>query len=77
MSVGKSSTSLTYRYLIKIGDDFKTITLNKKGVVGIFDLKKNQEELIEFVKKEKLSYRKEKDIVKIVEFISDNSTKFI
>ncbi len=67
-NVGKSRRYIVYKYLINLNNSFSKIELNKKSILNSF--KANQFELEKFVKREKLSYKKEKDIVKIMNFIS-------
>ena len=53
-------------YYIKKGNDFKKIKLKKKDILLLFDNKSNL--VSNFVKENKLSYKKEKDINKIFIF---------
>lgn len=68
----KSKKSLKYSYLIKSNDLFKHIELNKKSVVAFFEGK--EDELYKFVKEEKLSYKKEKDLIKIIDFMLNKTS---
>ena len=72
LTVGKSYTTLDYDYLIKVADVFKKVELNKKGIIKLVETKASQELLIDFVKKEKLSYKKEKDFIEIFKYIYKN-----
>ncbi|MCF6180826.1 hypothetical protein [Lutibacter sp.] len=74
-SVGKSKALLSYKYLVKINNKFKKIELNKKNIISLFDDKLEREKLIQFVKKNKLSYRSLKDVIKIFKFLLNNSGK--
>lgn len=74
LSVGPSFTSLVYKYLVRVDDEFKLIQLNKKSIIGLLDNKKNQELLVEFAKEQKLSFKNEKDVTRILEFIFVNSS---
>ncbi len=65
--VGKSRRYIVYKYIINLNNSFSKIELNKKSILNLF--KANQFELEKFVKRKKLSYKKEKDIVKIMNFI--------
>jgi len=63
---GKTKVSLDYKYLIVSKDDFKKIELNKKSIINFFD---EDSKLKSFVKKERLSYKKEKDVIKIIDYM--------
>ncbi|PCI09617.1 MAG: hypothetical protein COB73_05105 [Flavobacteriaceae bacterium] len=63
-TVGSGRMSTSFAYLIKNGSESKTIELNKKSVLSLFD--DQQEELKKFVKENHLSYKNEKDLITIV-----------
>lgn len=71
-TVGESKRTLTFKYLIKFEGEFKKIELNKKSILSLL---KNKDLLVKFVKKQNLSYKKEKDVVRILSFIFDNENK--
>lgn len=72
LSVGKSYTTLDYDYLIKLADVFEKVELNKKDIVNLVGSDENQDMLIDFVKSEKLSYKREKDFIEIFKYILKN-----
>jgi len=72
-SIGKSTTALIYKYLIKSDDAIKMISLNKKSILGLLKSEFDKENLETYVKTENLSYKKEEDTIKIFEFILKNS----
>ncbi len=74
-SVGQPKTLLVLNYLVKSEDGFSKIELNKKSVLDFFE--SNKEKLTNFVKKERLSYKKEDDVKKIFEYMLINSTSNI
>lgn len=75
-TVSKSNAFVTYKYLIKFEDEFTQIEFNKKSILSL--VKDDfQNVLEEFIDKEKLSYKRENDIVKILEFMFKNSSKMI
>ncbi len=75
-SVGKSHAFVTYKYLIKFEDEFTQIEFEKNSILSL--VKDDFHNVLEeFIDKEKLSYRREKDIVKILEYIFKNSSKMI
>ena len=63
-TVGSGRMSTSFAYLIKKGNESKTIELNKKSVLSLFE--DQQEELKRFVKEKDLSYKKEKDLITII-----------
>jgi hypothetical protein len=71
---GRSKELLDFQYLIKSDDVFKKIELNKKAILDLFEKK---DLLEEFVKKERLSFKKEDDIVKMLDYMFKNSSKII
>ncbi len=77
LSEGQSFTSLVYKYLIKVDNEFKTINLNKRSIVGLLEDAKEKETLLEFAKKQRLSFKRERDLVKIFKFMFENSSNFI
>ena len=66
---GEGFTTLTYRYLVKVEDDFKTLSLNKKSILSLLETKNEQEELIDYVKKNNLSFKREHDVSRILEYL--------
>ena len=63
----KTNRSLTFKYLIVAKDDFRKIELNKNSIVKFFESDKNK--LKSFVKKNRLSYKKENDIIVIIDYM--------
>ncbi len=63
----KSKALLKYNYLVFSDEGYEKIELNKRSIIGLFE--NNKTELESFVKKENLSYKKEKDIVIIFDFM--------
>ena len=72
-SIGKSTTALMYKYMIKSADAIKMISLNKKSILGLLKSEFDKENLETYVKTENLSYKKEEDTIKIFKFILKNS----
>jgi len=72
-SIGKSTTALIYKYLIKSDDAIKMISLNKRSILDLLESEFDKENLETYVKTENLSYKKEEDTIKIFEFILKNS----
>tara|TARA_R110001583_G_scaffold1670_3_gene12993 strand:- start:837 stop:1514 length:678 start_codon:yes stop_codon:yes gene_type:complete len=72
LSVGKSYTTLDYNYLIKLANVFEKVELNKKGIINLLKDSEDQELLIQFVKTQDLSYKKEKDFIEIFKYILKN-----
>lgn len=73
---GKATTSLTFKYLVKSKDIIKPVELSKNGFLSIFN--QDQQEIVDkYVKSEKLSYKKEKDMIEIIEFMISTSGKII
>ncbi|MDV7185729.1 hypothetical protein R3X25_00425 [Lutibacter sp. TH_r2] len=66
--VGKSKVYSIYKYMIKLGDKMETIELNKKSINNFFN---DDSELVDFVKQQHLSYKKEKDLIRILDFMFD------
>lgn len=66
-NVNPSRFVLTHSYLIKSGDVTKTLESNKKSILEFFKLQ--QVVLKKFVKENKLSYKKENDLVKIISYM--------
>lgn len=70
---GSPSISKKFRYLVKVDDNLKQIELNKKSVLGLVD-SEQMVEIEKFAKGEHLSYKKEKDVTKIIEYMLQHST---
>jgi len=70
---GSPLISKKFRYLVKIGDNLKQIELNKKSVLSLVDSVKKVE-IEKFAKEEHLSYKKEKDVTKIIEYMLQHSS---
>lgn len=68
----RSKKLLKFEYLVKLEDGYKNIELNKKSVINFFE--ENQDKLFKFVKEEKLSYKKEEDLIKILDFMLDKTS---
>lgn len=62
-------TSLVYRYLLKNKSKFTPLKLNKKSILGLIENKEDQNALSLFVKKNKLSFKREKDIGRIFNYL--------
>ncbi|PHQ57339.1 MAG: hypothetical protein COC16_01325 [Lutibacter sp.] len=71
MNLSKSEgfTSLVYRYLLKYKSEFKPLKLNKKSILGLIENKEDQNALNLFVKKNKLSFKRENDIGRILDYV--------
>ncbi|WP_372792398.1 hypothetical protein [Lutibacter sp.] len=76
-TLGKTKTLIAYNYLIKSGDLFKRIELNKSSIVSLLENDKEIDELDNFVKDQNLSYKKADDIILIFKFIFKNYNKII
>ena len=61
--------------MVKSNDEFKRVELNKKSITALFENKKDV--LESFVKKERLSFKKEKDIIRMFEYLSEYSSSII
>lgn len=72
---GASQTAVVYKYVVKSNDEFKRVELNKKSITALFENKKDV--LESFVKKERLSFKKEKDIIRMFEYLSEYSSSII
>lgn len=68
-TIVRTSKILKFKYLIQSNDEFIKIELNKKSILGLFEDK--QDILLNYVKDEKLSYKKEEDLIKILNFMFD------
>jgi len=77
LSEGQSSSSLAFRYLIKINNNFKKINLNKKSIFELLVNSNDINELEEFVQDKKLSYKKVNDIIKMLSFLIDKQSIII
>lgn len=74
-SINPSRFVLTHSYLIKSGDEAITLESNKKSILEFFDAQ--QIVLKKFVKENRLSYKKESDLVKIVSYMLKKTNKLI
>jgi hypothetical protein len=72
-SVGKSTVSLEFKYLIKSKAEIKMIELNKKSITNLVTNEQILNIFESFVEEENLSYRNEDDTVKMVAFILKNT----
>jgi len=70
---GPGPTSVVFKYVVvKPGKRMENIELNKRSILEIFE---NEREALEsYAKKEHLSFRKEEDIVKMLNFLSTSSS---
>lgn len=70
---GPSQTSVVFRYVVIDSErKMKQVELSKKSILDAFQ---NRKDVLEnFAKKENLSFRKEQDIVKMLEFITNYSS---
>ena len=68
-----SQTSVIFKYVIvKPGKRMENIELNKRSILAIFE---DERDVLEsYAKKEHLSFRKEEDIVKMLNFLSTSSS---
>ena len=73
--VNPSRFVLTHSYLIKSGDVTKTLESSKKSILEFFD--SQQDALKKFVKDNKLSYKRENDLVKIVSYMLKKTNHLI
>jgi len=73
-TLGKTKTIIAYNYLVKFGNTFKRIELNKSSIINLLDDDNEKNALKDFVENEKLSYKKVNDIIKIFRFILENSS---
>ena len=76
-TLGKTKTLIAFNYLVKAGEKFKRVELNKSSIIGLLENSNERESLLNFVKKEKLSYKKVNDVIRIFKFILENSSKII
>jgi len=76
-TLGKTKAIVAYNYLIKSGEIFKRVELKKSSIIGLLNNNIDKDLLGNFVKKEKLSYKKVNDVVRIFKFILENSSKII
>jgi hypothetical protein len=73
-TVGESRKSVSFKYLIKFDNAFLKIELGKKSILALIT---DKDSLMKFVRKERLSYKKEKDIIKMLGFIFENSNNIV
>lgn len=71
-TVKRSRKLLKFEYLIKEDDQFKKVELNKKSILETFADKKD--ELLGYAKSNKLSFKKEEDMIKILNFMFSQSS---
>lgn len=71
---GSPSISLKYRYAVKVDDLFKYIELNKRDILSLLKSEEEEELINSFVKEKGLSYKKEKDVTKIIQYMLQNSS---
>lgn len=76
-TLGKTKTLLAFNYLVKSGDVFKRVELNKSSILELLVSESDRESLINYVKKERLSYKRVKDVTKMFEFLMKNSNQII
>ncbi|MDO9275869.1 MAG: hypothetical protein Q7T92_10015 [Lutibacter sp.] len=75
-TVGKSNALVVFKYLVQIEDKFTLLEFDKKSILSL--VKDDFQPILEeFIEKEKLSYKRENDIVKILELVFKNSGKMI
>jgi len=68
-----SQTSVVFRYVVvKPGKRMENIELNKKSILELFE--DERDVLVSYAKKEHLSFRKEEDIVKMLNFLATSSS---
>jgi len=75
-TVGKSHPFVVFKYLIKFDDKFTLLEFDKKSILSLVE-ENFQLTLEGFIEIEDLSYKRENDIVKILEFVFKNSDKMI
>jgi len=71
--VGSGNMITSFAYLIKKGNESKTIELNKKSVLNLFEGEKDV--LKKFVKENDLSYKKEEDLITIISYMLKKESK--
>jgi len=76
-TLGKTKSLVTHNYLIKSGEVFKKVALDKNSILNLIDDEIDKNQLKSFVKKENLSYKKVNDVVKIFKYIFENSSTII
>ncbi|PHR74114.1 MAG: hypothetical protein COA67_01765 [Lutibacter sp.] len=74
-TVNPSRFVISYSYLIKSGDITKTLESNKKSILEFFE--SQQTVLKKFVKDNKLSYKKENDLVKIIRYMLKKANQLV
>ncbi|MFZ3273875.1 MAG: hypothetical protein WA143_06340 [Lutibacter sp.] len=75
-TVGKSNALVIFKYLVKSEDEVTQIEFNKNSILSLVEID-FQKVLEEFIDKENLSYKRENDIVRILNFMFNNSGKMI
>lgn len=75
-TVGKSNSSVVFKYLVKFEDKFTLLEFDKKSILSLVD-DDFQETLEELIDSENLSYKKENDVIKILALVFKNSDKMI
>ncbi|MFZ2282970.1 MAG: hypothetical protein WAV86_03765, partial [Lutibacter sp.] len=75
-TVGKSNALVIFKYLVKSEDKVTQIEFNKNSILSLVEID-FQKVLEEFIDKENLSYKRENDIVRILNFMFNNSGKMI
>ncbi len=76
-TLGKTKSLVSHNYLIKSGEIFKKVELDKNSILDLIDDEIDKNQLKSFVKKENLSYKKVNDVVKIFKYIFENSSNII
>lgn len=75
-TVGKTNSLVVFKYLVKFDDKFIMLEFDKKSILGLVE-DDFQKTLQEFIESKKLSYKKENDIIEILELVFKNSDKMI
>ena len=71
-TIVRSQKLLKFKYLIKSNDGYQDIELNKKSVISFFE--GNEDKLSKFVKEQRLSYKKEKDLIRILDYMLNKTS---
>jgi hypothetical protein len=76
-ALSKTKTLLAFNYLVKSGDIFKRVNLNKSSILGLLVSESDRLSLMDYAKRERLSYKRIKDVTKMFEFLMKNSNQII
>ena len=76
-TLGKRKAQVSNNYLVKLGETFKKVELDKSSILDLIDNENDKMQLINFVKEKNLSYKRVNDVIKIFKYIFKNSNKII